>query len=236
MSSKMEDDDGKGKKAVTKKDKRRAEKKEERDKWQHEMAMLDDARMLRCKKIYYNSLLTNLPAEPSCVYPVCVDGRDGIFIPQAPVADVIMPDCPPSSQARVHVYNDAIQQGAGTAMTLLADEMSSIQQMKPAAPLDALIIAAYCKYHAIAAAVALAVTCTDIQKGYGVRVSGLSPSSTTRDAVEMAFFAHGNLLRTIVESDASFTFYYVDEHDAQTAARKMNGRQWRNDVLRVELV
>eukprot|EP01059_Diplonema_ambulator_P034531 TRINITY_DN7781_c0_g1_i1.p1 TRINITY_DN7781_c0_g1~~TRINITY_DN7781_c0_g1_i1.p1 ORF type:complete len:204 (+),score=65.51 TRINITY_DN7781_c0_g1_i1:906-1517(+) len=186
------------KKAVTKKDKRRAEKKEERDKWQQEMAMQDDARMVKCKKLYHRSLKENLPVEPSCIYPVYVDARDGVFVPVEPVADVTMPDCPASGQAKVHVYTEAVLRGAASGMTLLAHEISSIQRMHPTpTSLDAQLLTARAKYHAIVAAIALLTTSTEAPpQGFGVRVSGVSPQ-TSQEAVEMAFFAFGNLLRCI---------------------------------------
>ncbi|KAJ9457411.1 hypothetical protein DIPPA_05796 [Diplonema papillatum] len=245
-------DDGQRPK-VTKKDRRRQEKKEERDRWLQEMAQQDDLRMAKCKRVYYQSLLKNLPLQPSCLYPVHVDNRDGVFVPRPPVEDIMVNnDTPASFPEKEELFRVMITRGEGTALTVLADEINLIQKMSYVtdatgrSALETAIIAQKAKYNAVAACVALlAATAAsgaspDRQPhapkpvGFPVRISGLR-AGTSLDTVELAFFSHGPLVKTTATGD-DFVCFYEELDDAQTAVRKMNGRKWKADTLKVTLV
>ena len=217
---------------------RRAEKKVERDKWQEEMAEQDTKRMQLCKRVYHMSLVNNLPLQPCCMFPVCVDSRDGIFMPAEPVADLLMSDCPHSGHPKRGTYNEAMAKCQTTGLRLLANEIWGFQtgqiQEQPT-HLDEQIKAAHAKYHAVVAALALLASAIHYEKGFGVVSEGVVPLASSVDAVEMAFFAHGTLLRTFVRGER-FVCYYADQADAQRAVAKMDGRKWKSDTLRVRLL
>eukprot|EP01061_Rhynchopus_euleeides_P031400 TRINITY_DN52005_c0_g1_i1.p1 TRINITY_DN52005_c0_g1~~TRINITY_DN52005_c0_g1_i1.p1 ORF type:complete len:244 (+),score=72.33 TRINITY_DN52005_c0_g1_i1:45-776(+) len=231
-----DDDDAKVKKA--RRTKRLAEKKVERDKWQEEMAKMDTERMKRSKQIFHSSLLSNLPLQPACIYPVCVDSRNGVFLPSDPIADIIIPDHPISDPgaAKTAQYHDAMSQVKQTALFHLATEMHGFQtgcQPECTGSLDKMITSAFAKYHIVSAAVCILATAVHYERGYGV--VAVFPTGSSLEVIEMAFFAHGTLLRASADEN-KFTCYYAEEGDAKSAVQKMNGRVWKSGTLSVSLV
>eukprot|EP01062_Namystynia_karyoxenos_P008158 TRINITY_DN12866_c0_g3_i1.p1 TRINITY_DN12866_c0_g3~~TRINITY_DN12866_c0_g3_i1.p1 ORF type:complete len:411 (+),score=110.87 TRINITY_DN12866_c0_g3_i1:89-1234(+) len=71
--------------------------------------------------------------------------------------------------------------------------------------------------------------------GHGVIVSGLPTGALfNADAIEMAFFAHGDLHHHIMNPIKGIAaFWYVHRGDADLAIRKMHGRLWKGSSLTV---
>eukprot|EP01060_Flectonema_neradi_P012928 TRINITY_DN19730_c0_g1_i1.p1 TRINITY_DN19730_c0_g1~~TRINITY_DN19730_c0_g1_i1.p1 ORF type:complete len:263 (+),score=44.79 TRINITY_DN19730_c0_g1_i1:71-790(+) len=237
MQATEDDEKAKKNRKSMKRDKRKAARKEERDKWAQHLADLDDLRMAQGRGKYHKSLTKNLPLQPSCMYPIVVDGRDGVFVPMETVADIMMADCPVGNELKLPKYQVEMASTRPTAMYKLATEMESIQRMNyrssPTTELDDLVRTALCKYHSVVAALALASVSGGTPSGTPVKISGLSNAHP--EAVEMAFFAHGNIIQTL-QSGSSFICYYEDREDAISAVSKMNGRKWKSEVLQVTLL
>eukprot|EP01063_Lacrimia_lanifica_P016774 TRINITY_DN23348_c0_g1_i1.p1 TRINITY_DN23348_c0_g1~~TRINITY_DN23348_c0_g1_i1.p1 ORF type:complete len:242 (+),score=89.03 TRINITY_DN23348_c0_g1_i1:60-785(+) len=221
---------------IKKRDKRRADKRKERDKWAEEVAAQDERRMAKCTATYHESLLTNIPIQPPCMYPIRVDGGRGVFVPIEPVRDIIVENCPLGNEEKVATYSEVLRSTHGTAMRALADEMNGFQMGALVDPsgLDAQIRAAYAKHHVVVGALALAVVLSTFD-GHAVHIKGF-PSTTSKEAVEMAFFSFGNLLHTLATRDGCHICYFIDRFDAEIAVQKMNGRVWRGSTLQVTLV
>ena len=234
MAAVEDDDKTKKNRKSAKRDKRKAARKEERDKWAQHLADLDDQRMEQGRGRYHKSLTKNLPLQPSCVYPIIVDTREGVFVSQETVADIVMPDCPIGNELKLPKYHESMSGTINTSMYKLAEEMETIQRMTykstPTSNLEQLMMTARVKYHTIISAIAIIAVSGRSPCGFPVKISNLSNAHP--EAVEMAFFAHGNIIQTL-QCGSSFICYYEEKEDAISAVAKMNGRRWKSEVLQV---
>ena len=215
---------------------RLAEKKVERDRWQDAMATQDALRMSACRRRYHDSLRGSVPLQPAALYPVTVDCRTGIFMAPEATKEVLMlpPNTSELTPQQEH-YRTSVTALRETALFMLAEEMQAMQGgVEAVGVLGGELKRAYAKGYAVVAAVALLATATHYEKGYGV--VAVFPVAPSLEVVEMAFFAHGALLRTSAEDANTFTCYYSLEADAHSAVLKMNGRIWKNGTLSVKLV